>query len=607
MNHSTPSPLNLPGFVTCRESTSTNPCTERARMRCRTGSCWGEDSYQTSEGEWLCSRALEDALVECGFTTNPDGTPVRLHPDQMVELPGNIWCQAGYYAENCQACSTPLYDTRSRSCTNIVDRTNPSTFFHYQVEDPARHLPIDEYFCTECYEFQFVTCVTTGQVVHYIDSVIHEGAHYSAEGYRRILTRQEEALSQQVAEEHARNPDEFSSLIPDTMMLDYMQLSMEDVTRRGQDSTVPDAYHDSAYLGRGVDGCGRQLIHQYHHRPDLYFYGGSRSITGAPSGDEPFLGWELETCTASNDCADPWYDNYNCDRGAYEVYNSSEFGERLLHCEHDGSVSGFEIVSHPGTFKFWKENPDIIDNICQLRHHGYTSHNGAKAGHHVHISSNAIEEEQFFKMQLMVYNPCWKDFWYGISQRTESHANGYARMDMSIEEIKARTKAARGLCSNSDKEYLLSNTNRNNETASVRASSGGYRNFARMMALIGAGRSIEFRLFRGTLLPSRFFKNLEVVQSIWKFTKEHTFGKCMDLRWWLDYISRNSGEYENLDTYIREQPYRQFSLTPSGDAENIRKFHNWLYPEATTRRIHFPMLHVPYLDPEFMRDLELAA
>ena len=577
MNHSTSTPLNLPGFVTCQESVSDNPCTERSRSRCRTGSCWGDEAYQTISGEWLCPRALEEQLVECSYTTNPDGTPIRLHPDQMVEyLPGQ-YCQAGYYAENIVPCNGHL--TPPLSCSNYVDRSNPSTFFNYDT--PAEG--ISQMFCAECLSERFFICPETQNTTHMYDSIMHEGINYSEEGYRLIQDRivEPEPVSTFTTLDHSYNG---GILLPSA------------VARRAADSSIPQANQNSAYLGRGSTNCDDRLIHGYHHRPNLHYYGGQRPSVDLGHTNEPFMGWELETCiNNTRECEDPWHNGYSCDRGAYHVYNCSEFGENLMHCEHDGSISGFEIVSHPGTFRFWKENPDIIKNVCQLRHHGYTSHNGNRAGHHIHISSNAIEEEQFFKMQLMMYNPAWKDFWYGISQRTESHANTYARMDMSISEIKARTKAVRGLVRDGNKQYLLN------------SNTSGYRNFNRMMAIIGAGRSIEFRLFRGTLLPERFFKNLEVVQSMWMFTKEHNFGKCMDLRWWIDYISNNTGEYENLDTYIREQPYREFSLTPYEDPENLRMFNNWLYPEATPRRRNFPMLHVPYLDPEFMADLETAA
>lgn len=575
MNHSTPSPLNLPGFVTCQESVSDNPCTERSRSRCRTGSCWGDEAYQTLSGEWLCPRALEEQLVECSYTTNPDGTSIRLHPDQMVEyLPGQ-YCQAGYYAENIEPCSGHSFPPLS--CSNYIDMSNSSTFFNYDTPASLQHNEgRSQMFCAECLSERFFICPETQQTVHMHDGIMDGGNSYSEEGYRLRQDRIVEPEPVFV----------LTNLLPSA------------VARRAADSSIPQANQNSPYLGRGSTSCDDRLIHGYHHRPNLHYYGGGVQPNGSHT-NEPFMGWELETCINNTSaCEDPWHTGYSCDRGAYHVYNSSEFGENLMHCEQDGSISAFEIVSHPGTFRFWKENPDIIQNVCQLRHHGYTSHNGNRAGHHIHISSNSIEEEQFFKMQLMMYNPAWKDFWYGISQRTENHANSYARMDMGIDEIKARTKAVRGLCSSGDKQYLL-NSNSNNHSR--------HRSFSRTMALIGAGRSIEFRLFRGTLLPERFFKNLEVVQSMWMFTKEHSFGKCMDLRWWIDYISSNTGEYGNLDTYIREQPYREFSLTPYDDPENLRKFNNWLYPEATSRRRNFPMLHVPYLDPEFMEDLETAA
>ena len=180
MNHSnsTTTPLNLPGFVTCQESVSDNPCTERSRSRCRTGSCWGDEAYQTMSGEWRCPRALEEQLVECSYTTNPDGTPIRLHPDQMVEyLPGQ-YCQAGYYAENIEPCTGHL----TLSCSNYVDRSNTSPFFNYDTLVDDGDDGRSQMFCAECLSERFFICPETQQSTHIQDAFMDGGINYSEEG-----------------------------------------------------------------------------------------------------------------------------------------------------------------------------------------------------------------------------------------------------------------------------------------------------------------------------------------------------------------------------------------------------------------------------------------
>lgn len=71
----------------------------------------------------------------------------------------------------------------------------------------------------------------------------------------------------------------------------------------------------------------------------------------------------------------------------------------FMYCKHDGSLGyGFEIVTHPFTWEWWRQNRDgkIKDTLEMLRSRGYISHDSGRCGLHVHMSKVAFQKGKLY-------------------------------------------------------------------------------------------------------------------------------------------------------------------------------------------------------------------
>ena len=76
-------------------------------------------------------------------------------------------------------------------------------------------------------------------------------------------------------------------------------------------------------------------------------------------------------------------------------------------------------------------------------------------------------------------------------------------------------------------------------------------------------KTIEFRIFRGTLNTMCFAKNLEFVRSLiqWvKVTGLNTVKGKQGLESYLSFVSKNYNDYENLCFFLSRRSYRKFSV-----------------------------------------------
>lgn len=117
------------------------------------------------------------------------------------------------------------------------------------------------------------------------------------------------------------------------------------------------------------DNCSdrrHSALHEYDYTPYRFM----------PKGNfpaEPLMGVELEIggdeFTLTN------------------IVNNLDPNESHLYCKHDGSVDGIEVVTHPMTLDWCKQNFDFKNLLGQLSRSGHSSDN---YGIHVHVSRNAF-------------------------------------------------------------------------------------------------------------------------------------------------------------------------------------------------------------------------
>lgn len=226
-----------------------------------------------------------------------------------------------------------------------------------------------------------------------------------------------------------------------------------------------------------------------------------------------FYGVELETSA----------NNYNVQKNA-SVYVASN-----LNCiiENDSSVSGYamEIISDPQTLKKWYERRNKIATIFNdLKNVGVTSHDNNTCGLHVHVSRDGlgetIDEQTRVINNIILILENFKQNIIKLTRRDAEQLNRWSQFlsdyngdDLrDVEKIKKCDKGGR---------YLAVNLN----------------NY----------KTIEFRIFRGTLNVDTFYATLELVNNI------ITLAKRDDIRGVSFKQLVNLNNTETLQKYAKER------------------------------------------------------
>lgn len=202
----------------------------------------------------------------------------------------------------------------------------------------------------------------------------------------------------------------------------------------------------------------------------------------------------------------------------------------LWHAKHDGSVSGPEFASQPGSLAYWRAQRGHLTGMFKaLLHGGMRSHDGDKCGFHVNIGSDAFKRDGVWDAghltrfaRLVTMNPRWS---VRMSQRTHTSAR-WATFD-SFPDLASCERWAN------------------------RLAGFGYVSCAHTDVLNAShhGR-IEFRLPRGTLRLDRFYAKVEWTAAMVAYTLNpaNPVRPSDFMRW-----AQASGEYPELVRYMRER------------------------------------------------------
>lgn len=211
-------------------------------------------------------------------------------------------------------------------------------------------------------------------------------------------------------------------------------------------------------------------IQSYYYKPAPIFYGeGNR-----------FFGVELEIDEGGE----------RDDRAGRLLDIAHRNGLEQLYIKHDGSLDdGMELVSHPMTLDYHKNEMPWAAILSEAIRMGYTSHKACTCGLHVHVNRTAFgettaEQENVIARILFLVEAHWNEL-LRFSRRTRSQmeqwAARYGRKD--------------------DPKAVLDNAKKNH--------------FERYKCInLTNDQTIEFRMFRGTLKLNTFLAVLQMVDLI---------------------------------------------------------------------------------------------
>jgi hypothetical protein len=244
-------------------------------------------------------------------------------------------------------------------------------------------------------------------------------------------------------------------------------------------NTLCRSCHDDAADEEADEEDEPRAIRNYGYKPEAEFFRASnepvrsRSIT-------TFFGIELEV-----------------DEGGCESDNVESAGlheHDLYYCKEDGSLdSGFEIVSHPATWEYWKQHADF-GWAAKLKKMGYRSYDTSTCGMHIHVGRSSLSRLDILK--LLAFFRDNAAFIKRMSRRKGDTLNRWSKID---------GQGTGGLC----KKVKSGNSHDDRYTA----------------INLENPRTIEFRIFRGTLDVQSIKRNIALVAALVQFVKRNGIGQ----------------------------------------------------------------------------------
>ena len=241
-----------------------------------------------------------------------------------------------------------------------------------------------------------------------------------------------------------------------------------------------------------------------------------------------FLGFELETEAANSPIS----------RETMAHLVKEIAGKDCVYCMKDGSLSnGIEIASFPFTWDWYKKvgKDKWTELLLYLKDKGWRGDirgegHSNPVGFHVHTTKAAWSNLQVYKLIQFVYNPANRDLMDIIAGRKPMQ---YCRI--SQEDFDRSVMLAKDKKNVSKNHYNMINLNKKSDSTQ-------------------GGKTIEFRMFKGSVEPLIVHKNLEFIKAIFEFTKDHP-KKDMFKDKFVKFIVKNKREYSCLFEYLNSKSY----------------------------------------------------
>lgn len=239
--------------------------------------------------------------------------------------------------------------------------------------------------------------------------------------------------------------------------------------------------------------------HDFKPFPQFHSLRNGAEIVGNVRDGERYYGIEVE-------CERRGEDSPTQDEAAAFLANNE--GLRY-YAKSDGSLNdGVEIVSHPATFAAWCARGPELRFAKWLRHNGYSSYSTTTCGFHCHVSRTALPQAALARLLLFVSNHAravkrW-------SRRRGETLDRWARIE--VESVGAIVRKVRGEEGQETRYVAVNCTN---------------------------DSTIEFRIFRGTLISASILKNIGLVESLVSFART-TNSKRLSMSDFLLHVARES-------------------------------------------------------------------
>jgi hypothetical protein len=214
------------------------------------------------------------------------------------------------------------------------------------------------------------------------------------------------------------------------------------------------------------------------------------------------------------------------DENARELLKVANSDGQRMYIKHDGSLSeGMELVSHPMSLDYHKNNMNWQDIFNKALEMDYRSHQTSTCGLHIHVSREAFgeteeEQDECIARILYIFEKHWEEL-LKFSRRTRAQLNRWAARYGYRENPGEILDYAKG-----DNSTRYACVNLNNHA------------------------TIEFRIFRGTLKWNTLIAALQMVNRICDAALYSSDEEVQELSW-TDLMSRI--DEPELIQYLKER------------------------------------------------------
>ncbi len=179
-------------------------------------------------------------------------------------------------------------------------------------------------------------------------------------------------------------------------------------------------------------------------------------------------------------------------------YSCSDLAGSLARAEwyfkSDGSLSdGFEVVSHPFTYDYFRQDLPWQRMLTECRDSGFLSYDTDTCGIHVHVSKNAFTNYHLYRFMRVFYKSYGFSLW--LSRRSRNNFDEWANHGGFPQGSRSLTRAM-----------------------STKAKEKYYHSKYEVVNLAHPN-SVEVRIFRGTLNADSFRRNIETVYAAYQYSR----------------------------------------------------------------------------------------
>lgn len=263
----------------------------------------------------------------------------------------------------------------------------------------------------------------------------------------------------------------------------------------------------------------KNFINPYHYKPRPKFFGHA-----GMNGSRRAFGVEIEVIAKRNDDIRRNPDqtiSYNAvshETKLAQALTEKAFGD-FAYLKSDGSLpmNGFEIVTHPATFRYLKSNR-VFDVLRDLP---VASFKHECTGIHIHVSRAKLSELQLCKLVYFYSKPENAEYLVRVAQR-DWRSNSYCRpMQKGKMKYYAKATEANGMANHYERYHALNLTNE---------------------------ATVEFRMFKGNVKPEAIYRAIQFVDAMIEFTA-HSPATKLGHEDFIAFVEKNHNRFNLLASW----------------------------------------------------------